>query len=328
MKYQTIGEGAEARRVSAICLGAMKLGGEADEETSFAILDRFVERGGTMIDTANNYQFWVDGYGPDDSERTIGHWLASRKPDRERLVIGTKFGARPTVPGGGIESWEGNSAAAVRAAVAGSRSRLGVERLDLYYPHVDDRRVPQEETLEALGAEVAAGTVGLTGASNHAAWRLERARGLSEARGWPRYRVLQLRYSYLRPRLDVPLPEASHQHVTEEHLDFARSENLAGRDTTLVTYTPLLFGSYTRPDRELSPPYHHPGTESRLAALDTVAKETEATRNQVVLAWLMSQDVPIIPLVGVTTVWQVDEALAATELDLTPDQRTTLDNAG
>lgn len=330
MRYRTIGAGPGARRVSAIALGAMKLGGTVDEETSFAILDRFVEAGGTFIDTANNYMFWEPGCSPDDSESLIGRWLAARgfADDDDGLVIATKFGARPTVPGGGVEHWEGLSAVVVRTAVAGSLKRLGRSRIDLYYAHIEDRTVEVEETLGALAELVSGGVVGQIGASNHRAWRLERARAASAANGWPRYTVLQHRYSYLQPRFDVPLPELGHVHATSDHLDFVRDETAAGRPTALVAYTSLLYGAYTRTDRPLSAAYDHPGTPPRFAALDKVAAETGASRNQVVLSWLLDHDPAVIPLVGVSTVAQVDEAVAAADLMLTPEQRARLDTAG
>lgn len=328
MRYRTIGEGANTREVSAMALGAMKLGGTVDDETSFAILDRFVEAGGTFIDTANNYMFWEPGCSPDDSEALVGRWRAARGiSEEDGLTIATKLGARPTVDGGGPESWEGLSEPAVRNAVAGSLERLRTDRLDLLYPHVEDRTVPLEETLGTLADLVAGGTVDLIGASNHPAWRLERARGLSAANGWPRYTALQLRYSYLQPRLDIPLPQLGHVHATPDHLDFVRAENAAGRPTALVTYTPLLYGAYVRPDRELPEAYDHPGTTNRRAALADVAAQTGATVNQVVLAWLIDHDPPIIPLVGVSTVAHVDEAVAAADLKLSDSQREILDNA-
>ncbi|GAA1754268.1 aldo/keto reductase [Streptomonospora arabica] len=328
MRYRTIGTGAARRRVSAVCLGAMKLGGDIDDATSFAILDRFVEAGGTFVDTANNYRFWEPGCTPDDSEALLGRWRAARVGDLpDELVIATKLGARPTVPGGQQDTWEGLSRPAVRAAAEGSLKRLGVERLDLYYPHVEDRSVPLEETVDALSELVDAGTVGMLGASNHTAWRLERARGLAEAAGRHRYQVLQLRYSYIQPRADLGLPETAHVHANSEHLDFVRQENAAGRDTAVVAYTPLLMGAYSRSDRELSRAYEHPGTAARLAALDDVAAQVGATRNQVVLSWMIDHDPPIIPLVGVSKVAHVDEAMEAADLRLTRAQRRTLDEA-
>jgi aryl-alcohol dehydrogenase-like predicted oxidoreductase len=193
---------------------------------------------------------------------------------------------------------------------------------------VEDRGVALEETLEALSALVDAGTVGMLGASNHRAWRLERARSLAEASGWARFQVLQLRYSYVQPRVDIPLPELGHVLADREHFDFVREENEVGRDTAIVAYTPLLMGAYSRDDKPLSRAYDHPGTALRMSAVDEVAAQTGATRNQVVLSWMIDHDPPIIPLVGVTKVAQVDEAVTATDLKLTAHQRSRLDEAG
>lgn len=318
--------------MSAIALGAMKLGGTVPEDESMAILDRFVAAGGTFIDTANNYMFWEPGCAPGDSEALIGRWRSSRGiADSDAITIGTKLGARPTAEGSfetQVASWEGLSGDAIRAAVDGSLERLGTDQIDLLYPHVEDRSVPLEETIQTLAGLVDAGTVALLGASNHRAWRLERARNIAESHGWPRFVALQLRYSYLQPRFDVPLPDTGHMLAAPEHLDFVRSENMDGRTTAVVAYTPLLNGAYTRPDRDLAQPYEHPGTQSRLGALADVAAQTGATPNQVVLSWMIDHDPPIIPLVGVSAVSQVDEAVEAVELKLTDEQRQLLDNAG
>jgi hypothetical protein len=95
----------------------------------------------------------------------------------------------------------------------------------------------------------------------------------------------------------------------------------------LVAYTPLLSGAYVRADKPLGPDFDHAGTPLRLAALREVAKETGATANQVVLAWLIGGEVPVIPLVGASSVAQLDESLAAVDLELTAEQRTKLDEA-
>ncbi|MEV2278771.1 aldo/keto reductase [Nocardiopsis sp. NPDC049922] len=315
MRHTTIGD----RRVSALCLGAMKFGGETDDATASALLDRFVEAGGTFVDTSNNYQFWVEGCEGHESEAFLGRWRRERGVTDE-VFVATKLGAMPTVPGTGLETAEGLSAKVVAASAERSRERLGVDRLDALYAHIEDRSVPLEETLGAFADLVAEGAVGELGLSNHRTWRLERARAVAEARAWPRPRLLQYRYSYLQPRLDVPLTASSHVHVTPELLDFVRAEGAEGRPYTLVAYTSLLWGAYTRPDRELERAYDHPGTAVRLAVLDEVAAETGATRNQVVLAWLMDSEPAVVPLVGVSTMAQLDEAIEATDLTLTRDQ--------
>ncbi|NGO14596.1 aldo/keto reductase [Streptomyces sp. HC44] len=327
MRYRTIGTDPKTRRkVSVLSLGAMLFGTVTDEETSFAILDRYVEAGGTFIDTSDNYAFWVNGTQGGESEALLGRWRRSRGIGDE-IVIATKLGARPLAPGTGyIDNPEGLSAKAIRAAAEGSRERLGVPKLDLLYAHIEDPTVPLRETVEAFAELVAEGTVGLLGASNHWTWRLERARSLATAAGLPGYEVLQYQHSYLRRRADQPgqlSPDGDQGATGGDLLSYLRTEP----SLTLVAYSPLLKGSYVREDKPLGPEFDHAGTPARLDALRSVAKETDATVNQVVLSWLIDAEIPSIPLVGCSSVAQLNENLAALDLRLTPDQRARLDAA-
>ncbi len=199
-------------------------------------------------------------------------------------------------------------------------------RLDLLYAHIEDPVVPLAETVEGFAALVAEDTVGLLGVSNHAVWRVERARALAAAAGLPGYEVLQYQHSHLRPRTDVPselFPDGSLGGADAQILNYLRAEP----ELTLVAYSPLLTGAYTRPDKPLPPDYDHPGTPARLAVLREVARETGASVNQVVLAWQLGGEPPVIPLVGASSVAQLDENLAAVDLELTEDQRARLDAA-
>lgn len=270
--------------MTEIVLGAMLFGTRIGEAESFALLDRFVERGGRWIDTANNYAFWEhpSGFGG-QSERTVGRWLAERPGMRERVLLSTKVGAQPTDPARGLDSAEGLSAAVVRAAMGASLGRLGVEHVDMYWAHVEDRGVPLGETVGVFGELVADGRARRIGASNTPAWRVERARGLAAGRDVAGWTALQLRHSYLLPRPGAPLESWSHRQVFPETLDYVRSEPAL----ELWAYTTLLNGGYGRADRPLERAYDHPGTVSRSAALAEVARELGATRNQVVLAWLL-----------------------------------------
>ncbi|MEV0636217.1 aldo/keto reductase [Streptomyces sp. NPDC050619] len=327
MKYRTIGSAPDNRReVSVLALGAMLFGSRTDEKTSFAVLDRYVEAGGTFIDTSDNYAFWEDGGQGGQSEELLGRWRRSRGIGDE-IVIATKLGARPLAPGTSyVDNPEGLSAKVIRESAERSRERLGVDRLDLLYAHIDDPTVPQRETVEGFAELVAEGTVGLLGVSNQAAWRVERARALAAAAGLPGYEVLQYEHSYLRPRTDMPsglFPDGSLGAVGPDLLSYLRAEP----GLTLVAYSPLLKGAYVREDRPLPPDYDHPGTPSRLAVLREVARETGASVNQVVLARQIGGDLPVIPLVGASSVAQLDESLAAVDLELTPEQRTRLDEA-
>ncbi|MFD5578207.1 aldo/keto reductase [Streptomyces pseudogriseolus] len=325
MKYRTIGTGPNRREVSVLALGAMLFGSVTDEKTSFALLDRYVEAGGNFVDTSDNYAFWTDGGQGGQSEELLGRWRRSRGAGDE-IVVATKLGARPLAPGTSYtDNPEGLSAKVIRESAERSRERLGMERLDLLYAHIDDHTVPQRETVEGFGALVAEGMVGLLGVSNQAVWRVERARALAAAAGLPGYEVLQYQHSYLRPRTDVPddlFPDGSLGHAGAELAGYLRAEPAL----TLVAYSPLLKGAYARPER-LPDDYDHPGTPARLAVLREVARETGATPGQVVLAWQIGHDLPILPLAGVSSLAQLEENLAAVDLELSAEQRARLDAA-
>ncbi|WP_327065439.1 aldo/keto reductase [Kitasatospora sp. NBC_01302] len=327
MKYRTIGQNPATRReVSVLSLGAMNFGTRTDEQTSFAILDAYVAAGGSFVDTSNNYAFWARGTQGGESEALLGRWRRSRGIGDE-IVIATKLGGRPLSPSTTFgKNVEGLSAKVIRASSAASRERLGVEKLDLLYAHIEDDRVPLDETVTAFAELVAEGSVGLLGVSNHWAWRVERARALAAAAGLPGYEVLQYHHSYLRHRTDMPTLRSADGNIGVaggDVLSYLRSDP----GLALVAYSPLLGGGYSRPEQPSDPGFDHAGTPARWAALAAVAKETGATANQVVLAWLIGGEVPVIPLVGASSVAQVTESLAAVDLELTAEQRARLDEA-
>src|ERR1700685_4033170 len=140
MKYRTIGtDPATRREVSVLSLGAMLMGSRTDEATSFAILDRYVEAGGTFIDTSGNYAFWVHGTQGGESEELLGRWRRSRGIGEE-IFIATKVGGRRLAPetgfvdsSGRLVPLEGLPAKVIRESAERSMERLGVSRLDLLY---------------------------------------------------------------------------------------------------------------------------------------------------------------------------------------------------
>lgn len=306
---------------SQIVLGTMDFGTRVDPDRAFAILDSFVAGGGVWLDTANCYSFWNDPSGVGGaSERVIGAWLRARPGARDAVRIATKVRQNPLVPHSWPQSAEGLSARAVHSGVEESLGRLGVDHIDLLWAHAEDRTVPLEETVGAFGELVAKGVALRIGAANHAAWRVERARSLAREHHMEPYTALQLRHSLLQPRPLTPLPEAGHRLLTAEDLDLARSEGLA-----VWAYSALIWGSYVRPDKPLPAAYDHPGTTRVLAVLDEVAADLSATRNQVVLAWLMRQNIG--PIVGASRVEQIEEALAAREVPLTDTHMTRFEEA-
>jgi aryl-alcohol dehydrogenase-like predicted oxidoreductase len=305
--------GHTGTNVSALCLGAMLFGSRIEEAISCRLLDMYLEAGGTFIDTANIYAWWVNRSASGESEELLGRWMRSRK-NRSGLFLASKVGF--DYPG--VE--RGLTARLIETECEKSLRRLGVETIDLYYAHVDDRLTPMEETLQAFDRLVRSGKVRFIGASNFLAWRLEEARSLSQANGWPEYGCIQQRHTYLRPR---PGASFGAQVAANDDLqDYCRRRGL-----TLLAYSPLLAGAYTRPERPLPDAYTGPDAEARLNALIEVAGETGASPNTVILAWMLASDPPALPVFAASTEEQMQEDLAALDLVLTPEQMDRLQTA-
>ena len=306
---------------SPLVLGAMMFGTTIDENTSFALLDRFVERGGSWIDTADCYSFWASASGHGgDSERVLGRWLAARPGVRDRVRIATKLGAEPQWAGSWPDRRAGLSRRAVLEAFSGSLDRLGLDSVDMLWLHQEDRSTPIEETVDALAELTSAGRVRRVGASNHPAWRVERARAHARAIGSIPIDALQLNATYLRVRPGTRPPGVEHRFgvLSDEQRDFAEANGL-----DVWAYTPLLSGAYDNPGKQIPEAYDHPGNERRLTVLDEVAGELDATRGQTVLAWHVAHGVR--PMLGGSKLEQLDAALDAVRLPLTREQIARLD---
>ena len=306
---------------SPLVLGAMTFGTRLDEESSFALLDRFVERGGLWIDTADCYSFWDSPTGHGGaSEEMLGRWLASRPGIRDRVRISTKVGAEPLWPGSWPERRAGLSPRAIRDAVAGSLDRLGIDTIDLLWLHQEDRSVPIEETTDALAELTSTGTVRRVGASNHPAWRIERSRAHAKAIGSTPIDAFQLNSTYLRARPGATLPGVIHRFgvLDDEQRDYAAEHGFE-----VWAYTPLLSGAYDNPAKGIPEVYGHLGNAARLAVLDTIVADRGCQRGQIVLAWLLAHG--IRPILGGSTVAQLDLAMDAALLTLTADEIRVLD---
>ena len=327
MRYRTLGDGRTKFDVSTLCLGTMNMGTLTDEETSFAILDRYVEAGGTFLDTANNYSYWAGGHGR-DSEDLINRWLTSRGA-RDHVRIATKLGAAKKDPALPLSNtpptnFQGLAAETVAWEAHESLRHLGVDRLDVLYGHVDDLDTSLAETVGAFGKLQAEGAVGISGISNVALWRVVEAREEALRQGVAPYGVVQEQLSYLYP---TPDPDR-HNWASPELLDYARSTGTDERPPLAVTaYSPLLQGAMVRDDKELWDGYGHPTSLERRRVLHDVARQVGATPNQVALAWLLGGPVPVIPVIGPSSVAQLDELLGAADLDLDPEVRARLDAA-
>ena len=230
--------------VSQLCLGAMYFGSRTAQDRSWQLLDQYVEAGGSFIDTANIYARWVPGFVGGESETLLGKWMRERK-NRHQLFIASKVGFEYPGVERGLPAWR------IEEECNKSLKRMGIETIDLYYAHVDDRQTPQEETLEAFDQLVRDGKVKVIGASNFLAWRLEEARWISHSHDWVEYCCIQQRYTYIRPRAGTTFdPQIA---ANDDLLDYCRT-----RGMTMLAYSPLLGGAYCREDREFQPQYVGP----------------------------------------------------------------------
>ncbi|MBI5032184.1 MAG: aldo/keto reductase [Chloroflexi bacterium] len=302
-------------RVSAMCLGAMYMGWRTPAEIAIRLLDQYVAAGGTFIDTANVYgriSTNTERVGC-ISENLLGQWMRERR-NHGQLFIATKVGASYI----GVEA--GLRASQVIGECEKSLKRLGIETIDLYYAHIDDRNTSQEETLEAFDQLVRSGKVRNIGASNFLAWRLEQARWISRTQGWAEYVCIQQRHSYLRPVHGADT--APQVVVNRDLLDYCQTHNVA-----LLAYSPLVSGVYAHPEKPLSPVYAGRDGEARLRVLRRVARELNATPNQIVLAWMMHSTPTVVPIFAASNPEQMTENLGALNLQLDADTMRRLDDA-
>ncbi len=304
--------GQSGLSIRPFVLGGNVFGMTADKAASFAVLDRFVELGGGMIDTADVYSAWVPGHKGGESESMMGAWLKAGGA-RDKIRIATKVGMME----GGLKPDR------IRSALQGSLDRLGVDTIDLYFAHKDDPEVPLDEVLGAFAELVDAGTVRAIGASNYSADRLAEALRVSAERDLPRFTVMQ-------PELNL-IDRAQYEGPLQE---LCIAEGLG-----VVTYFSLasgyLTGKYREPgDLAKSPrggkakTYMEGRGPAVLAAMDRVSAETGATLSQIALAWTTAQPGVTAPIASATSVAQLDEIMGSLDVTLTAEQVAALDGAG
>ena len=298
--------------VGRLALGAMLMGEKTPPDEAHRMLDRFVEAGGTLVDTA-------DVYGDGRSERVLAPWLARRRDD---VVLATKVRFETTDPPG-----SGLAPDRIRAACDASLRRLGTDVIDLYQLHAPDPEVPLEESLEALDGLVRAGKVRALGASNFPAWLLAWAVALQDRHGWSPFVSLQAQYSLVERSVEI------------EALPFSRAAGLG-----VLPWGPLgagfLTGRYRRDaampqgsrmadasdDLEEAPARR--AIERNFAVVDgaeAIAADRGATVPQVAIAWLLGVEGVAAPIIGPRTVAQLDDLLGAADLDLSAEERARLE---
>ncbi|TPG21077.1 aldo/keto reductase [Sphingomonas koreensis] len=306
--------GATDFHTAPLVLGGNVFGWTADQATSFDILDAFVAKGGSMIDTADVYSAWVDGHKGGESESVIGDWL-KRSGKRDEVIIATKVGMLPG------EGGEKLAPARIAAACDASLKRLGTDRIDVYFAHQDDENVPQEEVLEAFGKLIDAGKVGVIGASNFHAARLKSALDLAREHDLPHYRVLQPEYNLVsRKKFEGELQDIAVEH----NIAVTPYYGLASGFLTGKYRSKDDLGKSVRGGRmgELID-----SKKAVLEAMDAVAGETGATLAQIALAWLAAQPGVTAPIASATSVEQLNDLMGAIDLTLTGAQLDSLTTA-
>ena len=310
--------GRSGLHVAPLALGGNVFGWTADEATSFAVLDAFVDGGFQLIDTADVYSRWAPGHTGGESEAVIGRWLKARGK-RDRIVLATKVGKPMGDEGSGKT---GLSRRWIRQAVHDSLQRLQTDHIDLYQSHDDDTVTPLEETMSAFAELIAEGKVRAIGASNFTAVRLAEANAVAARLGVPRYECLQPHYNLVERK------------VYEDELEpLCRAENIG-----VINFFGLARGFLTgkyRSEADLGKSirgggvkkYLEPHPMRVLAALDGVAAELKASPAQVALAWQMARPGITAPIASATGVSQLQELMGAARLVLSPAQIATLDAA-
>ncbi len=295
--------------VSDLCLGANVFGWTADQPTSFAILDRYLDA------TPSTQQPFVDtaeSYGDGESERILGAWMAERGR-RDRVVVATKASRG--------EKEHPLAAAEIRAAAERSLRNLQTDRIDVYYAHYDDETTPLEETLTAFDELVQAGKVRYVAASNYSAKRLTEALDTSDRLGVARYAALQTHYNLME------------RAVYEDELrDVAEARGLG-----VLPYFALAKGFLTgkyRPGEQIDSPrakgasvYVGDRGDRVLAALAEVAGEYGVPLPAVALRWLADRPPVVAPIASGRSVEQVADLLPMQDLRLTDEQHRLLTDA-
>lgn len=309
---QTRKLGRSGYEIAPLMLGGNVFGMNVDQKGTNAILDAFVDLGGSAIDTADVYSAWMPNNKGGESETQIGAWLkASGK--RDKVVLATKVGMWPAMPG--------LKATNIEKAIEGSLKRLQTDYVDVYFSHRDDPETPVSETLIAFDKLVKAGKVRALGASNFSAARLGESLDWSAANGTVRYEVFQPEYNLMKRDIEAELAPLC-----------------AKNDVGVVTYFALASGF-------LSGKYRSAADKSKsvrgarmdgylnekgfkvLDALDAVALRHNGKPAQVALAWIMAKPGITAPIASATNVEQLHELMGALRLELSADDIAALDRA-
>lgn len=296
--------------VSNVALGAMDFGTTTSKEKAFAVLDAYLDMGGSFIDTSNNYAHW-QGTG-DESETLLGQYFSSRKC-RDRVVLATKVGFDRHGSGQGLKKEQ------IEYWIDESLRKLQTDHIDLYYAHTDDPTTPLEETMEAFHRLIEKGKVRHLGGSNYDTWRFAQANTV----GKTPYTVMQQWFTYLKARGDIAPQYTFNEYTSRERLRYLEANNIP-----LVAYSCLAKGGYANEARlpaELV-------AGDRLAILQNMAQDKGISTSALAVAWMVNlhrcKGYPrVIPLFGSSSVGHFVSNLTGADLVLTDEEMQQLNNA-
>ena len=296
--------------------GGNVFGWTIDEPTSFKLLDAFVATGFNFIDTAEGYSNWHPGNKGGESETIIGKWL-NQRGNRDRVVIATKVGWW-NIPADN----KGLSKSRILQAAEGSLKRLQTDYIDLYQSHKDDPGTPIEERLAAYDQLKKQGKIRAIGASNYTADRLTEVLKISREKKLPRYESLQPLYNlYSRSEFETELqPLCIKENIGVITYSSLASGFLSGKYRSETDLSKSLRGFRVKK-------YLNGRGFRILAAVEEVAKEYRSTPAAVALGWLLSRPSITAPIASATSLMQVEELIAATQLKLSPASLELLNQA-
>ena len=302
--------GTSELTVFPLGLGTNIFSDPSDPAPFHAVLDGFVERGGTFVDTADMYSHWVPGNTGGESEDIIGRWMADRR-NRDDVVVATKVAAKP--------DRLGLSPATVKLAAEESLRRLRTDHIDLYYAHYQDDETPVVDSAAAFDRLVTEGKVRAVGLSNLAPEVIDEWFRVCAENGFAAPVALQPRYSLVSREYEGGLADAARRHG----MSVFPYQVLAGG---------FLTGKYrTEADTEgraragAVKRYLTPQGLRVLDALDSVARDLGTRPASVALAWAMAGGKVTAPLAAATTTDQLDQLFAAVSLELPPEHVARLD---
>jgi len=307
--------GRSGLHVAPIAFGGNVFGWSADEKTSFALLDAFVDAGFNLVDTADVYSAWVPGNQGGESETILGRWF-KHSGKRDKVVLATKVAKWSEHPG--------LSADTITAAVEDSLRRLQTDVIDLYQAHEDDESTPLESTLAAFGRLIEQGKVRAIGASNYSAERLRDALKVSADYKLPRYETLQPEYNlYDRAGYEAGLEAV----VREAQLGVISYYSLASGFLSGKYRSAADAAKSSARGQSVVDKYVNPRGLRILTALDDVASTHGVSPSQVAIAWLIARPGITAPIVSATSVEQLKDVLAAANVALSAQDVQQLDAA-